>query len=62
METIEIKTVKSWKRDVIEYFEDLEIICNDYNRMFLRYLGKLTACYMKNALTRPNTMTLKKPC
>jgi len=41
METIEIKAVKSWKRDVIEYFEDLEIICNDYNRMILRYLGKL---------------------
>jgi len=41
METIEIKAVKSWKRDVIEYFEDLEIICNDYSRMILRYLGKL---------------------
>ena len=41
METIEIKAAKSWKRDVIEYFEDLEIICNDYNRMVLRYLGKL---------------------
>ena len=41
MDTIEIKSGKSWKRDVIEYFEDLEIICNDYNRMVLRYLGKL---------------------
>jgi hypothetical protein len=41
MDTIEIKADKSWKRDVIEYFEDLEIICNDYNRMVLRYLGKL---------------------
>jgi hypothetical protein len=33
MDTIEIKAAKSWKREVIEYFEDLEIIC--------RYLGKL---------------------
>ena len=41
MDRIEIKAGKSWKRDVIEYFEDLEIICNDYNRMVLRYLGKL---------------------
>jgi len=41
MDTIEIKTGKSWRRDVIEYFEDLEIICNDYNRTVLRYLGKL---------------------
>jgi hypothetical protein len=29
METIEIKSVKSWKRDVIAYFEDLKFICND---------------------------------
>jgi hypothetical protein len=41
MDTIEIKADKAWKREVIEYFKDLEIICNDYNRMILRYLGKL---------------------
>ena len=41
METIEFKENKTWKRDVIEYFKDLEIICNDYNRTVLRYLGKL---------------------
>jgi hypothetical protein len=41
MNTIEIKASKSWRREVIEYFEDLEIICDDYNRMVLRYLGKL---------------------
>ena len=41
METIEIRAHKSWAREVIEYFEDLEIICNDYNRTILRYLGKL---------------------
>jgi hypothetical protein len=41
MDKIEIKADKAWKREVIEYFEDLEIICNDYNRTVLRYLGKL---------------------
>ena len=41
MDTIEIKADKTWKREVIEYFEDLGIICNDYNRTVLRYLGKL---------------------
>jgi hypothetical protein len=38
MDRIEIKADKSWKREVIEYFEDLGIICNDYNRTVLRYL------------------------
>jgi hypothetical protein len=42
MDRIEIKADKSWKREVIEYFEDLGIICNDYNRTVLRYLGKFT--------------------
>jgi hypothetical protein len=41
MNTIEIKANRSWRREVIEYFEDLEIICDDYNRTVLRYLGKL---------------------
>jgi hypothetical protein len=41
MDTFEIKAGKSWKREVIEYYEDLEIICHDYNRTILRYLGKL---------------------
>ena len=41
METIEIKAHRSLERQVIEYFEDLEIICKDYNRTILRYLGKL---------------------
>jgi len=41
MHTIEIKASRSWRREIIEYFEDLEIICDDYNRMVLRYLGKL---------------------
>ena len=41
MDAIEINAGKSWEREVIEYFEDLEIICNDYNRTVLRYLGKL---------------------
>ena len=41
MEKIEIKISKSWERQVIEYFEDLEILSNDYRRSVLRYLGKL---------------------
>ena len=41
MDTLTIKASRSWRREVIEYFEDLEIICDDYNRMILRYLGKL---------------------
>ncbi len=41
METIEIKAHRSWDRQVLEYFEDLDIICNDYNRTILRYLCKL---------------------
>ena len=41
MEMIEIKAHRSWNRQVLEYFEDLDIICNDYNRTILRYLGKL---------------------
>ena len=41
IDRMEIKAANSWKREVIEYFEDLEIICNDYNRTVLRYLGKL---------------------
>jgi hypothetical protein len=41
IDTIEIKAHRSWDRQVLEYFEDLDIICNDYNRTILRYLGKL---------------------
>jgi hypothetical protein len=41
MDTLTIKANRSWRREVIEYFEDLEIICDDYNRTVLRYLGKL---------------------
>ncbi len=41
MEKIEIKISKSWERQMIEYFEDLEILSHDYNRAVLRQLGKL---------------------
>jgi hypothetical protein len=41
METIEIKVSKSWERQVIEYFEDMEILSQDYSRAVLRLLGKL---------------------
>ena len=60
METIEIKTSKSWKRDVIEYFEDLEIICNDYNRTLLRYLGKLNRLLHEQRIDHSEYDTLKK--
>jgi hypothetical protein len=29
MDTFEISASKSWRREVIEYFKDLEIICDD---------------------------------
>ena len=41
MERIEIKVSKSWERQVIEYFEDIDILSQDYRRSVLRYLGKL---------------------
>ena len=41
MQKIEIKVSKSWERQVIEYFEDLDILSQDYRRSVLRYLGKL---------------------
>ena len=60
METIEIQAAKSWKRDVIEYFEDLEIICNDYNRTVLRYLGKLNRLLHEKRIDQSEYDTLKK--
>ena len=60
METIEIKAAKSWKRDVIEYFEDLEIICNDYNCTVLRYLGKLNRLLHEKRIDQSEYDTLKK--
>lgn len=60
METIEIKSVKSWKRDVIEYFEDLKFICNDYNRAILRYLGKLNRLLHEERIDQSEYDDLKK--
>ena len=60
MEIIEIKAAKTWKRDVIEYFEDLEIICNDYNRSVLRYLGKLNRLLHEQRIDHSEYDTLKK--
>ena len=60
METIEFKPDKSWKRDVIEYFEDLEIICNDYNRTVLRYLGKLNRLLHEERIDDSDYDTLKR--
>ena len=60
MEIIEIKAAKTWKRDVIEYFEDLEIICNDYNRSVLRYLGKLNRLLHEERIDQSEYDDLKK--
>ena len=59
METIEFKADKTWKRDVIEYFEDLEIICNDYNRRVLRYLGKLNRLLHEERIDQTDYDSLK---
>lgn len=60
METIEFKENKTWKRDVIEYFEDLEIICNDYNRTVLRYMGKLNRLLHEQRIDDSEYDTLKR--
>jgi len=60
METIEIKTIKSWEREVIEYFEDLEIISSDYNRIILRYLGKLNRLLHEERIELMEYEDLKK--
>jgi hypothetical protein len=60
MYTIEIKANKSWKREVIEYFKDLEIICDDYNRMVLRYLGKLNRLLHEKQIGQSEYDTLSK--
>lgn len=59
METIEFKADKTWKRDVIEYFEDLEIICNDYNRTVLGYLGKLNRLLHEERIDQTDYDSLK---
>ena len=60
MDVIEIKTNKSWGREAIEYFEDLEIICNDYNRTILRYLGKLNRLLHEERIDQSEYDDLKK--
>jgi len=60
MEIIEIKANKSWKRDVIEYFEDLKFICSDYNRKVLRYLGKLNRLLHEERIDQSEYDDLKK--
>ena len=60
MYTIEIKANKSWKREVIKYFKDLEIICDDYNRMVLRYLGKLNRLLHEKQIDQSEYDTLSK--
>ena len=59
-DTIEIKANKSWERQVIEYYEDLEIICNDYNRTVLRYLGKLNRLLHEKCISQSEYDSLNK--
>jgi hypothetical protein len=60
MDAIEIKAGKSWEREVIEYFEDMEIICNDYNRTILRYLGKLNRLLHEQRINQSEYDVLNK--
>ncbi len=60
MDKIEIRANKSWPREVIEYFEDLEIICNDYNRTVLRYLGKLNRLLHEKRIDQSEYDSLNK--
>ena len=60
MDTLTIKASRSWRREVIEYFEDLEIICDDYNRMILRYLGKLNRLLHEKQIDQSEYDTLNK--
>jgi hypothetical protein len=60
METIEIKAHRSWNRQVLEYFEDLDIICNDYNRTILRYLGKLNRLLHEERIDQSEYDTLNR--
>jgi hypothetical protein len=62
MEIIEIKANKSWKPDVMEYFEDLKFICSDYNRTVLRYLGKLNRLLHEERIDQSEYNDLKKAC
>ncbi|MGD9080749.1 MAG: hypothetical protein PVG96_15490 [Desulfobacterales bacterium] len=60
IETIEIKSVKSWKRNVIECFEDLKFICKDYSRTILRYPGKLNRLLHEERIDQSEYDDLKK--
>jgi hypothetical protein len=60
MDSIEIRASKLWRREVIEYFEDLEIICEDYNRTVLRYLGKLNRLLHEKQIDQNEYDTLNK--
>jgi hypothetical protein len=60
METIEIKARRSWDRQVLEYFEDLDIICNGYNRTILRYLGKLNRLLHEERIDQSEYDTLNR--
>ena len=60
MRKLEFNIKKSWERQVIEYFEDVDILCGDYNRSVLRYLGKLNRLLHEDLIDQNEYETLKK--
>ena len=60
MQNIEIKVSKSWEMQVIEYFEDLEILSHDYRRATLRQLGKLNRLLHEKLIAQHEYDTLNK--
>ena len=60
MKKIEFDIKKTWERQVLEYFEDVEIICNDYNRSVLRYLGKLNRLLHEDLIDQKEYEALNK--
>jgi hypothetical protein len=60
MKKIEFEINKTWERQVLEYFEDVEILCNDYNRSVLRYLGKLNRLLHEDLIDQREYESLNK--
>ena len=60
MRKIEFDIRKSWERQVLEYFDDVEILCNDYNRALLRYLGKLNRLLHEDLIDQREYEALNK--
>ena len=50
----------SWERQVLEFFEDVDILCNDSNRAVLRYLGKLNRLLNEDLIDQREYESLNK--